>query len=254
MIAADVEGQKAIKTLIVITSSVPRYLMFENSIEALMAPRGSGLNRIGGANLVYNLNLTLEQAANYPWERVWYIDDDHQFDNDTLLRLLQHDVDVVASTTLVKHPNFMPVFYKAKRKNAKGQWVHTRYTWQELKGREGLLPVVAVGRSGMLIKRSVFERLVGLPKNGDIAAQIMWEETWRQGALNPYGQIGEDLDFCNRLQELAIPIHVDLDTCIGHIDPVAAWPYRKPDGTWTIALQWGSGNPITLGVAPEPNV
>jgi len=247
MIAADVEGQKAVKVLIVITSSVPRYLMFEISIEALMAPRGSGIARIGGANLVQNLNLTLEQASNYPWERVWYIDDDHQFDNDTLLRLLQHDVDVVTSTTLIKHPPFLPVFMKTKRKNAKGQWVYTRYTWQELKGRVGLLPVVAVGRSGMLIKREVFHRLVP-------DSVVLWNEIWRQGQIDPFGQIGEDFDFCNRLQEANIPIHVDLDTTIGHIDPVAAWPYRKPDGTWTIALQWGSGNPITLGAAPDPNV
>jgi hypothetical protein len=248
MIAAEVEGQKPVKVLIVITTSVPRYLMFEISLEALLAPRGSGIIRIGGANLVQNLNLTLEQAKTVPWERVWYIDDDHQFDNDVLLRLLQHDVDIVASTTLIKHPPFMPVFYKAKRQNSKGRWVYTRYTWQELKGRSGLLPVVAVGRSGMLIKRSVFETL------SHPAAEVIWEEVWRQGQINPYGQIGEDLDFCNRVQELSIPIHVDLDTTIGHIDPVAAWPYRKPDGTWTIALQWGSGNPITLQTAPEPQL
>lgn len=242
MIAAEVEGKKSPKVLIVITTSVPRYLMFEVSVEALLAPRGSGLHRIGGANLVHNLNLTLEQASNHPWERVWYIDDDHQFDSNVLLRLLQHDVDVVASTTLIKQPPFLPVFMKARRKNAKGRWVYTRFTWQELKGREGLLPVVAVGRSGMLIKRSVFERL-----NGSV-----WGETWRQGQIDPFGQIGEDFDFCNRLQDLSIPIHVDLDTTIGHIDPVAVWPYRLPDGTWTVALQWGAGNPITLGAAPEP--
>ena len=246
MIAAEVEGQKPVKVLIVVTSSTPRFLMFEISLESLKAPRGSGVVRVGGANLVGNLNLTLDQMKTYPWERVWYIDDDHQFDGDVLIRLLQHDVDIVASTTLIKHPPFVPVFYKAKRQNAKGKWIYTAYSWQELKSRGGLLPVVAVGRSGMLIKREVFIRL-----NGET-----YEETWRQGAIDQYGQIGEDLDFCNRVQELGIPIHVDLDTTIGHIDPVAAWPYRKPDGTWTIALQWGSGGaaPITLQTAPDPNV
>lgn len=252
MIAAEIEGQKPVKTLIIVTSSTPRFLMFEISLESLKAPRGSGVVRIGGANLVGNLNLTLDQMKTYPWERVWYIDDDHQFDGDVLIRLLQHDVDIVASTTLIKHPPFMPVFYKAKRQDSKGKWRFTRYTWQELRERSGLLPVVAVGRSGMLIKRSVFTRLHGAAPE-DVAAELLWEETWRQGALDPYGQIGEDLDFCNRAQALGIPIHVDLDTTIGHIDPVAAWPYRKPDGTWTVALQWGSGGtPITLNTAPDP--
>lgn len=251
MIAAEVEGQKPVKVLVVITTSVPRFTLFEVSIEALKAPRGSGLVRIAGANLVHNLNLTLDQMKTYPWERVWYIDDDHQFDGDVLIRLLQHDVDIVASTTLIKNPPFTPVFYKAKRQNAKGKWVYTKYSWQELKARTGLLQVIAVGRSGMLIKRSVFNRLHGA-EPGDIASEILWEETWQQGAINPFGQIGEDLDFCNRVDALGIPIHVDLDTTIGHIDAVAAWPYRKPDGTWTIALQWGSGDPITLASAPEP--
>src|SRR5690242_7716173 len=102
----------------------------------------------------------------------------------------------------------------------------------------------------MLIKRDVFLKL----NTDDSDKQpVVWNEIWRQGQIDPYGQIGEDFDFCNRLQEAGVSIYVDLDTTIGHIDPVASWPYRKPDGTWTVALQWGTGNPITLGVAPDPN-
>lgn len=237
MIAAMKDGQDyKEKIIVVVCSLVPRFLMFEWSLEALQAPRGSGILRPSSANLVDSLNKTLKQVQSIPWSRVFYIDDDHQFDGDTLLRLMEHDLDVVAAVTVKKNPPFVPVFNKSKHKNRSGKWAYTPYTWAELKGRKGLLPVVSVGRSGMLIKRGVFERL-----------DMDFSKIWRQGQVDPYAQTSEDYDFCNRVtDDLGIQVHVDLNTTFGHIDPVAVWPYQLPDGTWTVALQWGNGDPITL--------
>lgn len=238
MIATDIEGLD--KTLIIVCSTVPRYLMFELSREALEAPRGSGFLRPGSANLVWSLNRSLRLAQNNPdWKRVFYMDDDHQFDSNLLIKMLHHDKDIVVPTTCRKTPPFMPVLYKSVFTEIKTkQKRFVPYTWQELKGKSGLLRVAACGRAGMLIKRTVLEKL------GD-----PW---WLQGQINPAAAIGEDMDFCLRAEKLGYEVYVDLDTTFGHIDPVAAWPYRMPSGDWTIAFSWGEGNPITLQAAPPP--
>lgn len=240
MIATDIEGLD--KVLIVVCSTVPRYLKFEIAFEGLEAPRGSGFLRSASANLVLSLNKTLRLADNNPtWKRVFYMDDDHEFDPNILVKMLQHDKDIVVPTTCRKTPPFMPVLYKSVFTDVKTQ--HHRFvpfTWQELNGKTGLLRVAACGRAGMLIKRTVLEK--------------MGDPWWLQGQINPAAAIGEDLDFCLRAEKLGYEIYADLDTTFGHIDPVAVWPYRYPDGRWTTAFTWGEGNPITLTEAQPPSV
>lgn len=243
MIAYSDPENKLDKTLIIIPSQAgPRFHMTEVCVESLNAPHGSGLMRSKGTGLVFHLNYSIRHNLRpdneHAWKRLFMIDDDQQFDADMLIRLLSHDKDIVVGVTCQKTPQFMPCIYKSTYVDAKRGRRFVPFTWQELEGRSGLLPVVACGRSGILIKRHVLEKL------GD-----PW---FRQGMINPGGSIGEDLDFCMRVRELGFEIFADLDTTFGHIDPVAAWPYRKPDGKWTIAFQWADGNPITLQEAPQP--
>jgi hypothetical protein len=245
MIAYDDPEGKLDKTLIIIPSATgPRFHLTEVSVEALNAPHGSGVMRTKGTGLVFHLNYAIRQTlrpdSQHAWKRLFMIDDDQQFDADLLVRLLQHDKDIVVAVTCKKTPPFMPCIFKSTYidENRQFQRRFVPYTWQELHGKKGLLPIVACGRSGILIKREVLEKL------GD-----PW---FRQGQISPGGPIGEDLDFCLRVKELGYQIYADLDSTFGHIDPVASWPYRRPDGKWTIAFQWGDGNPITLSEAPAP--
>jgi hypothetical protein len=240
MIRFDDPDGKLDKALILITSSTPRFSMFEMSVEALNAPGGCGVLRTASASLVWALNDALSRSWSSNWTRCFMIDDDHQFDADILIRLLQHDLPIVCALTCRKTPPFSPVMKRSMYTDARGAKRFNDYTWSELRGKKGLLPVLATGRSGMLIKREVFEKI--------------GEPYWRQGMFNTGGQIAEDLDFCLRAKENGYETVVDLDTTFGHIDPVAVWPHQKKDGAWTIGLQWGDGAPITLSEAPLPPV
>lgn len=170
-----------------------------------------------GCDIPYEINHGIRRMLADPTlQWAWILGDDHTFEPDILMRLLAHDVPVVAPLVLRRNVPNRTVIYKSDG------------TPLSLRADEhGLRPVYAVGNAGMLIRRSVLEA-VGDP--------------WF--VHNGPERAGEDLAFCGKLRRLGIPIAVDLDTFMGHITPVEIWPHRAADGTWQVKYH----NKLTMEV------
>lgn len=239
-------GEQEVGVCIIVPSAggLARYTMFELSIEALVAPVGSGLARCEGiTGFAYGIN---EVVGRIIAPYYWLLDDDHEFDADVLLRLIKHRVPVVSALTVTKQPPFKPVIFKGQEPSkcekhgyAKCEMCqhkegieHIWYDWDDLSGRYGIMPVFAGPKPGMLIARQVFD---AMPK------------PWFEVGQYESDKLGEDLWFCEKLRKAGIPMYVDLDAVTGHIAPCAIRPVRKKDGSFTVKLHWGNNMSLVLG-------
>lgn len=222
--------------LIIPSSSVPRSLAFETSVAALLLPPGSQRLRIAGPSAAKNRNDGIRNASG-DITHYLFLDDDHYVPQDTVLRLLAHRKLVVCALTCLASPPYLPVIAKGAEL-IDGVPHHRWYTWDDLKGQSGLLQVFAGPGSGVLVHRSVIERL---------------EPPWFvMGHYQPE-ETSEDFRFYERIRALtepSIPIFVDLDTRIGHIAPVSTTPEKTEAGEWIISHGWLTGMKVT--VYPPP--
>lgn len=256
-------------TVIARSAGLARYIGFEMSLTSLFTPVGSSLSRVISANLAGGPNDVIRTTST-PY--YWIIDDDQQFDSFTLLRLMAHDKPVIVPTICQNKPPFHAVMYQSEEVGRDWEYPPSleltvseivkvvqdggderdvtgrvrellqsgarrprkkflTYPWGMLDTESGIKQVYACGLSGMLVKREVFEQLID-----------PWFEL---GQTNPE-EVAEDVYFCEKLRKAGIPVHVDLDCVIGHYSPVAVWPVRLEDGSWTMRLTWENGQTIVV--------
>lgn len=142
-------------------------------------------------------NNIADLAIAYGFSHVLYIDNDMVWeDSDILLKLINHNVDIVSAQAFTRLPPYYPCVFRRKG---------VLYETIDVAG-QGLVEVDAVGASCLLIKTEVFRkvprpfefipiRLLGLDKD----------------------RIGEDVGFCRRVKEAGFKIYVDSDIEIFHI-------------------------------------
>src|SRR2546430_15095642 len=106
-------------TVIVRSSGLARYISFEMSLEGLNVPIGSHIARAITANLAGSLNDCIKNSSS-PY--FWFIDDDHQFENMMLVRLMAHDKPVVNGLTCMNKPPFHTVVYQGEIERGDEQW------------------------------------------------------------------------------------------------------------------------------------
>jgi len=229
------------------SSTHPRFIQFEQSLEGLMVPGRSMVARMSSGATSRNKNEEVRLVLNGDKKKkieprgdithFFFQDDDHDFDQDLVLRLLEHGVPIVAAVTSYRMPPFAPVIYKDERivrtlKDGRLVKHGVSYSWAELDTLRGLQPVFAVSGAGMLVAREVFETL---------------DDPWFECGQYDPEEMGEDLYFYEKCRNAGYPIYVDLDTVQGHCGNVAFWPTRLDDGSWTIAVRFHSGDQIVLG-------
>ena len=159
--------------------------------------------------------LTLDSGADY----LWFMDDDHTFAPDLLLRLLQHEVPLVVPVCLMRtHPFYPVTFAERMEDDEKGNARYLPVYYPE-RGTEGLIELAAGGAAGMLISREVLEAM---------------EEPWFE-----YGFASEDILFCQKAKELGFSIWCDLSARTGHITTAEVWPAVDENGEWCIGFSIG---------------
>ena len=143
---------------------------------------------------------------------VLFIDSDMRFPHDMIERLLQHDLDIVATNCARRR---MPTGPTAQiyKDNGERELVYT------MPESTGLQEVGSVGMGVMLIKANVFAKL----------AEPWFETPWRH---DKRGYIGEDVFFCKKAREAGFKIWIDHDVSkeIGHIGMFEF----KHDHTWVM--------------------
>jgi hypothetical protein len=143
---------------------------------------------------------------------VLFIDSDMRFPQDMIERLLQHDLDIVATNCARRR---MPTGPTAQiyKENGERELVYT------MPETTGLQEVGSVGMGVMLIKANVFATL----------SEPWFETPWRH---DKRGYIGEDVFFCKKARDAGFKIWIDHDVSkeIGHIGMFEF----KHDHTWVM--------------------
>jgi GT2 family glycosyltransferase len=172
-------------------------------------------NDIAGAR-----NLLVKRSLEVGSEWILFIDDDHVYPDDLLIRLLSHDKDMVCSLYLARQQPFAPVAYSHREDNAYIPLILPNLP------ETGLIPIHAAGASGMLIRSELFR-----------AIEYPWFEHGRVGEL---WNASEDLIFCEKAHDAGFEIWLDLEARLGHMTPSAIWP-SWIDQEWTVGFSVADG-------------
>ncbi len=199
----------------VVASEHGRTNQFWADLNKLLAPDGVDVVPSVGGTLGGGRQALAEHTLTTGADWLLMIDDDHHFSVDWLLKLINRPtVPILGSLYLDQSPPFTPRIYGPPDESLQFE----RLSLTDFP-TTGVHPVYAVGTSGMLIQRSVFEQLPS-----------PW---FRLGQFDHYG---EDLAFCHAAQLAGIPVAVDVDSRLGHLSMMFVWPAVKDD-QWVTSIQ-----------------
>jgi hypothetical protein len=202
-------------TVIVLASEAARYSEFWISKMRMIQPPGATVKVILGSDISESRNQGIDEMEG---EWVWFIDDDHSFHPDTLLRLLDAEVDIVTPICL-RRDSLLAIPVEGDN-----------YLDFRKHGPDDLVEVTHAGSSGMLIRKPVIDAL----------AQPYFELGHRQKDGN---RLSEDVVFCQKAQEAGFKIHVDLAVPISHMVVASVWPSWNTDqNRWMTTVSIASAN------------
>ena len=224
-------------------SIYPEFFIDYQNLTAGHVPPGTVTSIRQSGSVVENLNSSLKQMQPHH-QFAFIMGDDHRFAPDLLIRLLEHDKDVVVPLGVRRVPPFLLGIFKEEAE-----------FWDEGLQRDypGYLPynpdevpdelftVVASGSAGMLVRRPVLDA-IGFP----------WFESSDGVFLN------EDLEFCRRVRALGYDIWCDPHALLGHIGQMAVWPhwFDHPTEGRTLVIKIDHGgndgeNEVLLGTKKQ---
>ena len=201
----------------VATSFLGRYREFDVSVNRVVAPPGSVREWFMGVNIAFHFNNMIRKMLKGDYQWVWILGDDHVFQPNLLMRLLERNVDVVVPLCLRRNNPFFPVISGGEEQQYRSLKADG---WDSIKGKSGLMELadLTTGNAGMLIKRHVAETMPG-----------PWFEN---GKLNPETN-GMDIWFCKKVRDHGFSLYLDLDNTIGHLTHVAVWPTRDENNAYS---------------------
>ena len=230
IIPESVRGDFPPGVICVASGELARYPTFSHDMVNLLRPRRTAVAWNCGLNVAANFNNGIrEMLANPDYQWAWIMGDDHGFDDTTLLRLLDRDLDIVVPLVVRRQAPFIPVLFREPYDDTPfGQF--PPYHWHELPPH-GLFEVFTAGSAGMLIKRRVFE-----------AMEDPWFETGKMGRE----MTNEDTYFCLKAQKAGFKVFADCDVQMAHWTPFSLNPVRRADGRWTVGVDMGAGVKVVL--------
>ncbi len=167
---------------------------FVGSALSLQKPENTEWQFIARA-LVY---VAREQIAQYAIDKnfdyVFFLDSDMVIAPDTLLKLFEHDKDIVSGIAFKRSPPYQPCFYEKCNLNNNVPQLEFFTDWES----DAILEAEGVGMACVLIKTDVFKNI---------------SKPW----FAPEFNIGEDLSFCLKAREAGYKIHVDTSINAGHV-------------------------------------
>lgn len=204
-------------TIVLPTSEIGRYMLFTASLSSTRQPDDCELSIRASANISENLNNAISAIRPYDgW--VWIIGDDHVWQSDCLMKLLDimdenPEIDILVPLVAKRNPPWIIVVYHEIGVYEDGvpKWEH--FKWEEIPP-SGVFEVDGAGSAGMLIRRSVIEDM-GSP----------WFESTDGRIIN------EDLTFCKKARALGWQIFATSDVVMGHLGIYNVRPLYK-DNRW----------------------
>ena len=197
--------------IVVPNTGLMRYTQFVADLFAVDKPVGTQVSFPQSGSVVQNLNRALlEMRTNWPWlEWAWLQSDDHAFSKDILLKLLDHEADVICPLIVRRSRPDQLVFGKATtiRDDATGR-IYPAYESSNLDSiPDEPFTVEVAGTGGMLVRREVLDA-VGYP---------YFEST--DGLY-----LNEDIEFSRKVREAGFEIKVDPTCRMAHLMTLPVWP------------------------------
>jgi hypothetical protein len=208
----------------VIANDSARYSLFTSCVWNLETPEGWTKRMLIGGDWCGARNALAQEVLDGGHSHLWFMDDDHAFPPQMLVKLLQHDKDLVTPICLTRVPPFTPVQYTEKI--GENQYLPIPLSQS---ATDGLVEIQAGGCAGMLISRAVIE-----------AIKPPWFE---------YTDRSEDIVFCEKAKAAGFTLYADLSCRLGHITTATVWP-SVDQGKWATGLT--IGRDLTLNVHVEP--
>lgn len=222
-----------------------RYGAFAHSLACVATPPETRITMMSSVSLVENLNVIVRTMAG---EWIWWQADDHSWDSWTLCRLLERlyptdgsePVDVVVPLMVKRSPPFSLLIFKDKTEEG---WMS--YAWDEMPPmNSGLMgPIAGAGTGGMLIKRSVIERIIAGQGHDRVFE-------YQAGEI-----LNEDLILCEKIKDPELgnaEIWADVGVTIGHRGGFTAQALQDQEGNWGVAFNMGvnpQGKPSTIFIS-----
>lgn len=197
----------------VIANDSARYSLFWSCMDKLQMPSGWQKEHLIGGDWCGARNSLVELTLELGFDWLWFMDDDHAFAPDLLIKLLRHDKPLVVPVCLTRTHPFAPVTFTERVGEDKYLPIYLPE-----QPETGLVELVAGGCAGMLISREVLESM---------------EAPWFE-----YGFASEDIIFCNKAKEQGYEIYCDLSARLGHITTTVVWPAIHDD-EWVVGFNIG---------------
>lgn len=170
---------------------------FVNCLLRLKKPQGTEIMLFALSAVDIAREKISQYALDNKFDYVLFIDSDMVFPSDTILRLLEHDKDIVSGLAFQRKPPYSPCIYQTLRFGEAGDVRSVPCKEYE----RGLIEVEGCGMACCLIKTEV---MLDIYKSG-------------QYLFNPLPGYGEDLSFCLRARKLDHKIYADTTLQIGHL-------------------------------------
>lgn len=192
-----------------------------------------------GSIVQHNRNLIVDKALRREGippdiadpTHILFMDDDQTYEPDVLIRLLEHNKDIVGANVYRKGPPFAPVTSVQKSHDQLFVAVHIRPDSPDA----GLRRVTSLGTGCVLIKMDVFKKMkfpwfeiIYAPRPDSVNKDD-------PNLIQGHSMIGEDTWFFVKAQKIGYKIYCDFTIEIGHIgDYVYTWKdyerYIKENG------------------------
>jgi hypothetical protein len=222
-------------TVAYISANNARYSDFYDGLEQLRVPNGTVLAKSVLYNAARNRNEVSHLALG---EWILYLDDDHVWEPNLLLNLLDRNVDIVGPPYCRRYPPFESVAFSCyhpetlicEKKMEDHIW--TLCAWDTLSEYNGLFEVQACGFGALLVRKRVLDKMRidhGVPffRVGD------YDSTWLRSST-VRDELGEDLSFCWAARKSGFKVYWDLTQFLGHITETKLIATRDKSGKFRI--------------------
>ena len=177
------------------------------ALTALQRPQGTVLLTAEGTTVAKQRNVLAQQALDLGAAWVLFVDDDHVFPPDALLRLLAWEIPVVGGLYVTRTPPYRSTAMHVTREPERR---FTSLTVEEM-SRDGLVDVDCLGMGFTLIRREAFDAVT--------APYFML------GRFAP-DEMGEDTYFTSQVRAAGLRVACDVGLVIPHLAVKAVVPAR----------------------------
>lgn len=208
------------------TADFARRADFYDHLAILQKPVGTIQTSTHGQSPARNRNIIIQQALENDCTHILFIDDDVLPPTDGLLRLLEHDVDMVTGLYVMRPYPHKPILFDLQNEEGLVRWM------QLTPDKNGFIPAVSGGLGFCLIKTDVFRAM---------------EKPWvRLGEIeSDKDHWCDDIGFFKRAREAGFELFADLTVCCGHICSMVLRPVCI-NGTWYTTYDTSGEKSVTI--------